>query len=488
MSTLSAGEVSVTSMKQALRWGALGGALLVSFGGSLGALAKPSPLDPKVDEEIEGALPEIESARLSGKLPPLHARYLDRTDRAGKVLAAWTLSEDQEMWNALKALSSFGQPEPWGDVGQAAVYLRWKIWDQAGLGLQRAHAVAPGLAHAYVVEGDLARLQGNAAAAEAAYQKALALRPQDGFALDGLGALALAAGQAEVAEQRFSKAKEAYADDLIAARGLEDAKLARGDVPGALAALEDQERLASSDAQTWLRSGKLRLRQGDPSAAAKDFEVARKLGSSDPELLKLLSETYKSQGKGDEERRLLDDLIAQGAATAENYARRSALREETDLPGALADLRKAFDKVPNDPDLGLRLAALSVKAGALSDAIALYRRFVESKPEAKPALVALEEQVGLAKKPIKGNVGQINGALLTELNRLYRLLLKKQPSLAGTLKLRVSVNEQGTATDEEWIEDTTRSPELAANLLWNAHGAHYPALSARYVFKFTLAP
>jgi cytochrome c-type biogenesis protein CcmH/NrfG len=246
--------------------------------------------------------------------------------------------------------------------------------------------------------------------------------------------------------------------------------------------------LLPNDTDAWLRSGKLRLKQGDPTGAARDFEAARKLGSNDPDLLRLLSETYKSQGRTEDERQLLDSLISQGAASSAQYARRSELRQDKDPAGALSDLRKSLDLSKDDADLRLRLAAMTAASGDLSTAIGLYRAVVASKPEAKPALAALEERAGLAKKPLKGNIAQINAGLSSELNRAYHLLLKKQPGLAGSLKLRVSVNEKGAAEDEEWLDDTLKSPELAANLRWNAHDASYPAQAARYVLKFSLAP
>jgi hypothetical protein len=54
------------------------------------------------------------------------------------------------------------------------------------------------------------------------------------------------------------------------------------------------------------------------------------------------------------------------------------------------------------------------------------------------------------------------------------------------LKIRVIVGSDGRAQSEELLENSVRSPELAANLRWNAHDARYPPTAARYVFKFAL--
>ncbi len=159
--------------------------------GSARAIA--SPATPGADAEIEAALPEIEAARLANHLPHLHPRYLDRTDRAGQVLSAWTLADDQEVFNALHAMSNLDHYEVWSDIGSAAVYLRWKTYDQAVAALARARGHDARIAEAAVLQGDLARLGGDAAAAEKVYRDALGLRPNDSFAFDGLGLLAQAA-------------------------------------------------------------------------------------------------------------------------------------------------------------------------------------------------------------------------------------------------------------------------------------------------------
>ena len=301
MSTPVARGASVARMKRVLAVGALGLWLTWVADAGVAQAAQP-PLDPKADVEIEAALPAVESARLAGHLIELHARYADRNDRAGQILAAWTLSEDQAVWSALKQLTAFDRPEPWVEVGQAVVYLRWKTWDQATLSLQKAHSLAPNLAHAYDVEGDLDRLQGNTGPAEAAYRKALALRPSDTFALDGLGALAAGSGNAAEAERNFTAAHSAYADDPVAAQGLEAAHLARGDVAGALAALDDEHRLLPNDAEAWLRSGKLRLKQGDPTGAATQYVAAEKLTPNWGRLHLKWAEALAKQGKADEAR------------------------------------------------------------------------------------------------------------------------------------------------------------------------------------------
>jgi hypothetical protein len=162
------------------------------------------------------------------------------------------------------------------------------------------------------------------------------------------------------------------------------------------------------------------------------------------------------------------------------------LREATDLPSALADLRKANSLDPLDLDIQEKLAALTAKSGDLSGAIGLYRALAAKKPALKPELAALEKRAGLSGKPLRGTVNQINQGLSSDLTALFHQLLKQTPGLQGGLKIRVIVGSDGRAQSEELLENSVRSPELAANLRWNAHDARYPPTAARYVFKFAL--
>jgi len=449
------------------------------------ARARSSSPSQNADAEIEAALPEIEGARLANRLPQVHPRYLDRTDRAGQVLSAWTLADDQEVFNTLHGMSNLDHYEVWADIGSAAVYIRWKTYDQAVAALTRARSKSPKIAEGAVLEGDLDRLRGDAVAAERAYREALSLRSNDSFAFDGLGLLAQSAGHWDDADRDFTQAKAVFAGDPVADRGLADARVARGDLAGALSALDDLHRLLPNDTDAWVESGKLRLKRGDP-AAATDFQQARRLGSSDPELLRLLTQTYRAQGRTDDERSLIDDLVSQNVADARHYARRAELREATDVPGALSDLRRAVSIDPQDLDIQTKLAVLTAKTGDLAGAIGLYRGLVDKKPALKADLMALEKRAGLSGKPLRGSVNEINQGLSTDLTALFHQLLKQTPGLQGALKIRVIVGSDGRAQSEELLENSVRSPELAANLRWNAHDARYPPTAARYVFKFAL--
>src|SRR5581483_8745301 len=98
-------------------------------------------------------------------------------------------------FGTLHVLCNVERLEPWSVIRRAAIYVRWKTYDQAVAALGRARSKAPAIAEGAVLQGDLARLQGDPAGAEKAYREALGFRPNDTFAFDGLGLLALARGK-----------------------------------------------------------------------------------------------------------------------------------------------------------------------------------------------------------------------------------------------------------------------------------------------------
>ena len=440
------------------------------------------------DSKIEAALPAIEAARRRGQARESLTSYADRTDREGKLLAAWSNPDRQAAWNAFHGLERFDAPDAWAELGMARVYLDWKTSDQAKAALARALAIDPGLAEAYVLRAELDRVEGRLADSEADDQRALALRPMDAFALDGLGTVARQQGRTADARRRFDEAQRGWPDDFVALRGLADLDLAAGDAPAALRSLDELHRLAPDDTALWLESGRLREKQGDLAGATKDFEAAQKRGANAPDLLGLLADSYRKEGRKDDERRVLTELVAQGG-DAKALRRLAELELAAgDAAAALRDDQKAVAKDPKDIEAQLALARLEAQQGALSDAIGAYRSLVPARPDLKAELAPLEREALLAQKPLGGSVAKINGALGYQLDRLYRSLLAKKPGLQGELKMRVTVEKDGHVSGEEFVTDTVGSPALAANLFWNAHDAHFPPTPAKYVFKFNLRP
>ncbi|MHB8417304.1 MAG: tetratricopeptide repeat protein [Myxococcales bacterium] len=440
------------------------------------------------DAAVEAELPSVEAAARRGQALEALARFSARTDEAGRTLAAWADPDLQSSWNRFRALSSFDGHSVWTDIGEAHVYLLWKTMDQAQGALDRALALRPAVAELHVLRGRWLRLLGKLDEAAAEQQQALELRPAFPFALDELGLVASARRDGSEARRRFEAARAAWPDDFTAWRGLSELDGASGDVEAELRDLDQLHRLAPQDVSLWLQSGRLREKRGDAAGAARDYQAALERGARDLDLLRALARSYRLQGRDDDERKVLTEMLSQ-KEDGESLRRLADLEAKAgDAKAAARDYQRAVALNGKDGEARLALARLQVASGQLSDAIGSLRAVVAAKPDVAPELQALQEQVGLSKRPIGGSVVAINAALQKELVGLYRSLLGKKPSLAGRLRLRVVVKADGSVESEELLDDSVGDPELAANLYWNAHDAHFPRADAKYVFKYDLQP
>jgi len=449
--------------------------------------AKGPTVEAPADKAIEALLPSIEAAVRRGQSAESMAKYATRVDWEGRFLWSWSNPDDQKAWEAFHPPAIQDPPLPWAYAGMARVYLRWKIWDQADATLARALALNPSVAQFWVLKGDLARLRGQAPAAETAYKQALELYATP-FAEDGLGLLAFAGNHPDDARTHFQAALALWPEDFVALRGLADLALAAQDLPGALVQLDRMLPLAPPDLALRLEAIDLRKKVGDSAGVVKDAEAAVALGAHDPALLKMLLGGYQGTGRTDDELHLLRELDMSGAIDANGYRRLGDLEaangRETE---AVEAYRKAMMLAPKDAEALQKHAHLMVRRGKYVEAIEDSRQLQALGQEPDQELQETIRAAALTPRPISGReIGAINTALGAELNKLYRILLETKPTLAGTLKLQVTVGANGRSTLAEYKENTVGSPELAANLYWNARDAHYPPTAARYVFNFSL--
>jgi tetratricopeptide (TPR) repeat protein len=457
--------------------------------GLCAASSKTPTVEAPADQAIEAALPAIEASVRRGQSREPMATYATRVDWNGRFFWAWSNLEDQTAWEAFHTLAIQDPPLPWGYAGMARVYLRWKIPDQAEATVTRALALNPSVAEFWVLKGDVARVQRNLDAADAAYRQALKLYATP-FAEDGLGLLSLGAMRPDEARTHFQSAIALWPEDFVAGRGLADLALSAQDWRGALIQLERLEKLGPQDLPLRLEAIELRKKLGDSEGVVADAEAAVKLGAHDPALLKLLLAGYQGTGRADDELRLLRELDLSGAIDASGYRRLGDIEAANGREvEAVEDYRKAIILAPKDADVLRAHAHLLVRRGKYVEAIEDARQLQALGQEPGEELDQVIKVAALAPKPITGkDIGVINGALSAALHKLYQALLDDKPTLAGTLKLQVTVGADGRATLAEYKENTVASPELAANLYWNARDARYPRTAARYVFTFSLQP
>jgi Tfp pilus assembly protein PilF len=231
-------------------------------------------------------------------------------------------------------------------------------------------------------------VQGDAAAAEKAYRKALEVRPDHEGAAQGLSGLLVDAKRfddaAAVAKAGLAKHPQNAALDLNLALALAE----KNDQQGAMKAFDDATRLAPSEPMFLVAYGQWLVKWKQPELAVLKLRDAVKLARGDAAILATIALEMQHAGAFADCISTLDRAISSRDAAELRMQRGICKMGAKDKPGALADLQAAVqqdDKLaPAHFYLGGRLA----EAGKLKEAQAEYEAYLKLAPNgplAKPA-------------------------------------------------------------------------------------------------------
>lgn len=236
-----------------------------------------------------------------------------------------------------------------------------------------------------LMQGAGAMHQGNMADAERYFMRATIEAPQlaDGFL--GLGLAQLRAGKPDAAEQSLTKAIQLNPKLSGAHMFLGIAKYQMNEVASASADLREEIKLQprNVEALTWL--GIIELGAGNPDEAAAPLDQAAALTPNDPNILYLRGRAHTLIAKESYQSlyRLDPDSWRVHHALAESYSA-SGQPEK-----AIAELLKAVDKQPSNPDLYESLGEEYQKVSRFDDAIKAYEQEVKISPHNGIALYNL---------------------------------------------------------------------------------------------------
>ena len=228
--------------------------------------APAAPLPPDPLQPVKDAVLRQLSRLRRGDPPepaPAGASFVDR------YLAALGIADDDEAWPVFKQLALEAPREPWGELGQARIYVRWKLPDQASGAFGRAMAYN-GTHGVALVERALAfRAFGNPASARSDAEAVLRQDPRDARALMLLAQLAEDAGASQ-AEQKaaWQRALEQSADLFEARAALAAIAEAEGDQTGAREGVEALAQMSPRDLLLQRKLAGLRKAAGDAAGAA----------------------------------------------------------------------------------------------------------------------------------------------------------------------------------------------------------------------------
>ncbi len=477
-------------------------AIAVSIAGCAGAGArapraagKPAPravrappasrADPATDYvAVSRALTEIDAAERQGELADelrwAQAAEKAPQDTAAQFLAVAAQPGNEDRWNGFRDLSlQFPRSAlPW--VGMARIYVTWRTWDQAERAIAGALQRDPGCWLAVRVRAELEETRGNAEAAQADYQAVLKADPRNPEAHFGLGRLARARGDLDGAHEHAAAALEEARTLPGAWALLGDIALEIGEPGAAIDFWKGAIAQAPRDRSARVSLARLLSSQGQHAAAVEQWQAAVDL-KEDPEALAALADEARAAGDGDAEQHALERL-ARLKPSADQWKRVAAIRlASRDYPAAERAYRRVLEAKPHDEDANLGMGRVHLARG---DAVKAVEALRAAGAPGRDELTALEKRLNLEKLS-RPDMNSLQRAVQAQVDRTYRARLAQVPSLAGTLRVRVTVDGSGTASLVEVLEDSVHDNDVRACAYWNLRDATYPPEKpGRYSFAF----
>lgn len=466
------------------------------------APAPVAPAGPPVDPDLDRLRPlyyAILACRARGDLGKCHAQLVDRaqgaTDPAAKLLAFWSNTDEEAGWSDLNRLARENPNYGWPHLAMASFYDRWKVRDQAQKELEKAVELSPGLQGiAAAFRCELHRHAEDFTAAVADADEALRFADRDALAMMCGGLARRALKDTGSARQLLEKATALQGDLAEAQRALAQLYDEAGDRDQAAQRYEKVVKLTPKDRDAHVALGRLREAQGDLAGAAGEDEEAAKLGAVDPELQGRITGLYQKLGRVEDEIAALQRLAKMKPKDADIWRRLAQIHHErADTVAENDDLHAVVNRDPGDVAAWLRIAALARERDEYKDEMEALQNALRAEPKnavAQEKLAALRSRLDIADPPIDGNgdVNKVYKQVFKSLDKFYAVRRKELPKLRGSLKLKVSVGEDGRCMRVEITEDQVNDAMLLNNVYWNLKFATYPKATKSYNFAFDLKP
>jgi tetratricopeptide (TPR) repeat protein len=448
------------------------------------------PSTPRADlQSVDRAILAIEAAELKGTDLVLRQGYAAQweakpTSAAAHFLALYSRSRDEGTWSQFKAISTELRDSGLGWLGQARVYVGWKVWDQVDKVIDSGFEAEPDNWLLVIPRALSAEGRGRFEAAANDWKMVLAVDAKNPQALAGRARAARRSGDAAGARAGFEAALASFPGYLPALLSLAELSAEAGDKDGAATWFGKAVEASPKDRPLRITLAKALLEKGDAPGARDQWKAALGL-KEDPEALVFYAAAARAAGDTRAEEHAIERLSAVDPGAAE-WKRVAEIRLAAgDVAGSEAALRRSLTRDPKDVAANVALGRIQEGKRELQAALESYRAGADA---GKAARAALEQKlnVQLLKSPDVAALQKAAGALI---EKTYRTSLVEWPNIAGGLKIRVSVDANGAATLVEVLEDSLDDPAVRACAYWNLRDAAYPPRKpGRFTFAFALRP
>jgi len=439
---------------------------------------------------VSRAMTVIDAAALRGRLGAERQIREDAAtgsprDASLRFLMCWAAPRDERGWDGFRAMVDDFPSSPWPHLGMARIYLEWRLWDQFERELARALEKGSRNWIAALLRAQAAEARQLPAEARRDYGAVLEADPANAEAHAGMARLLLAAGDAPGARREAEATLRLVPGQHAALEVLGRLAVAAGDAPAARRWFAQAVEASPRDRETRVALARLLREAGDEAGAAEQWREAVGL-REDAAALREVATAARKAGDPVGEQKALERLVQVAPGPVESWRRLAELRllarEEA---GAEQALRKTLDREPGDAPARLALSRLYLGRG---DAVGALRELRAAGEAATAERVQLEKRVHLEKVEGRDLQG-VQKAVGRLVDRAYRERLRATPQLGGDLRLRVTVDAAGKATQVDVLEDTVHDGLVRACAYWNLRDASYPkSLPGRLTFAYALRP
>jgi len=403
-----------------------------------------------LDDPVRYHLSYIDVALRSGQADEVRKTYKERLDQRpdealAHVLYGRTLGQDHAAFKEYAEAVKIDGDSYWAQLALGEVYGRMDAPDRAIEALERAVALRPRFAFAHAALGDVLRRRGDDAEARAAYARAVEMDPHN----------------------------------LVAHRGLGELHLAEGEDAKALPPLALASRMDPDDVALHLKVARLQEASGATAEAHAHYRAATERQGDNPQAWYGRARTARQSG-------MRDDAVAslERVLTLKSYhhlARRDLadlLRERGEHARALTLYRDAVKATPGDVEAhrGRGLSAEAV--GAWLEALEAFDRTGALAPGDAGALQGLGRvttALGMTTTPVSGaSKEQVTDRARLQAMDCLKKLVASRPEFAGRIAATAHIDDQGRSSKVDLEEDTIRSPELEACVIWTLRSAQWP--------------